>query len=72
MPHVATDAEVNVVIAGFRVDDGLDDGVGVEVAANQVADVPFRPRFEIGVRDRAKVKDEVREVFFLAETAVVG
>jgi hypothetical protein len=70
MPHVATDAKVNVVIADFRVYDCLDDGVGIEVGANQVADIRLRPRFEIGVWDRAQVDDERREVLSLAKAAI--
>jgi hypothetical protein len=72
MPHVTPDTKVYVVVAGFGVNDGLDDGVRVEVGANQVADVPLRPRFEVGVRDRAQVDDERREELSLTEVAVKG
>jgi hypothetical protein len=70
MADITANPEVDVVVAGLWMNDSLDDGVLVEVAANQIADVTLHPRLKVGVRGRAEVDDEVREMSPPVEAAI--
>jgi hypothetical protein len=69
MPNVTRHAEVQVMVAILRMQDALDDGVLVEVVADQVPDVALRPRRKVVVSFRAEVQNEVGEMSSLAEAA---
>ena len=72
MAYVTAHSEMKMTVPVFGVHDGLDDGVLVEVPANQVGDVAFGPRLQIGIFEGAEMYDEVREKSSLVEAAAVG
>lgn len=70
--RVTADAEVQVVVAVFRVQNRLDDRVLVEVPPDQGDDVLLRPRHQLGVRFGSEVQDEVAEVAAAVERSAVS